>query len=218
MSSQIPSTQCQRIRNVGTSEMEMASEPSQRSKKTIFGMIAPWPDLPLDVSMSSNSKLNTADHVTWSEFPIGPHPIQIANFPFLRELWLQPRQSQKDCTGACKGFLVDLACSCSCQKMNWRMVTIWHQPSYLQLLLRNGHCWQPPLLMTFIIMWFVSFPHFSWFIIYDDCYPFCQAIFVSWCDKFPNWDCWWRASSIQSFVVTAVQLQAQTVRRTRSTT
>ena len=64
MSSQIPSTQCQRIRNVGTSEMEMASELSQRSKKTIFGMIAPWPDLPLDVSMSSNSKLNAADHVT----------------------------------------------------------------------------------------------------------------------------------------------------------
>ena len=49
---------------MGTSEMEMASELSQRSKKTIFGMIAPWPDLPLDVSMSSNSKLNTADHVT----------------------------------------------------------------------------------------------------------------------------------------------------------
>ena len=64
MSSQIPSTQCQRIRNVGTSEMEMASELSQRSKKTIFGMIAPWPDLPLDVSMSSNSKLNAEDHVT----------------------------------------------------------------------------------------------------------------------------------------------------------
>ena len=42
------------IRNVGSSEMEMASELSQRSRKTIFGMIAPWPNLTLNSNMYGN--------------------------------------------------------------------------------------------------------------------------------------------------------------------